>query len=185
MQKILPWIATIWVLLVGFGTIYVVAQQVQRNDANWPQIQLAQDTVRKTDSGGINSLLPPQAVDISQSLAVFTNIYDKSGKPLAGSGYLDGKLAKIDPGVLDHAKGKDYNAVTWQPKKDVRIAAVAVAGKDYYVVSGRNMKEVEKNENTSLILSALGFAISIILIALLAGVNHLNRLRQHPNTTVA
>ena len=177
MQKILPWIATVLVLLVGFGTIYVVTQQAQRNDANWPQIQLARDAATAVNNK-LESFNVGSQVDMAKSLAPFTNLYDKTGKPVAGTGFLDGKMPKVDPGVLDNAKGHDYNAVTWEPKEGVRIAAVAVAGKDYYVVSGRNMKEVEKNENTTLVLSALGFLASLIVLGLLAGIGQLGRLRR-------
>jgi hypothetical protein len=177
MQKILPWLATILILLVGFGTIYVVVQQSQRNDANWPQIQFAKDNAVAVDNG-LQTFNVGNRVDMDKSLAPFTNLYDKTGKPVAGTGFVNGQLPKIDPGVLSAAKGKDYNAVTWQPAKNVRIAAVAVAGKNYYVVSGRNMKEVEKNENTTLVLSAVGFAASLVALGVLAGINHLNRLRQ-------
>ena len=178
MQKILPWLATVAVLLVGFGTIYAVGQQVQRSDANYPQIQLAQDAAASASNGVFEPVYVGQKVDMAKSLAPFTILYDKKGNPNISSGYLDGKLPKIDPGVLDHAKGRDYNAVTWEPKQGVRIAAVAVAGKDYYVVSGRNLKEVEKNENTTLALSALGFVASLIVLGLMVGVGHLSKLRQ-------
>jgi hypothetical protein len=68
---------------------------------------------------------------------------------------------------LQAAKGKDYYAVTWEPKNDTRIAAVTVAGKDYYVLSGRNLNEVEKNENRTLLLSLLGGIISVILLGVI------------------
>src|SRR4051812_29656104 len=122
MQKILPWLATFAVLVVGFGTVYGAVQQSQRSDANMPQIQLAEDTVRAVSAVGKEVAGLNQPVDMKTSLAPFTNVYDAKGNPVAGSGYLDGKLPKIDPGILSSAKGQDYNAVTWEPKADVRIA---------------------------------------------------------------
>lgn len=164
MRKYLPWFGSLLVLIVGFGTVYAAVQQSQRNDANWPQIQIAEDTADQLDQG----LLPEQTiygkVDAKKSLASFSIAYDKKGNVVTGSGYLDGKVPKAPLGVLKAAKGHDYHAVSWQPQKGVRIAAVAVASKDYYVLSGRNLKEVEKNENTTLLICILGGLMSVALL---------------------
>ena len=166
MKRLVTRVMMIGLTVVVFGTIYVVAQQVQRSDANWPQIQLAEDTAVSLNhndkpewliSGG-------NQVNINQSLAPFTIIYDKAGKPAQGTGYLDGQLPSVPLGVLTAAKGKTYSTVTWQPKAGVRIAAVTVAAKDYYVVSGRSLAEVEKNETRTLQLSALGGLASLMLL---------------------
>jgi hypothetical protein len=95
-------------------------------------------------------------VDIGKSLAPFTIIYSKSGQVVAGSGYLSGSIPTAPLGILTQAKGNAYNSVTWQPQTGVRIAAVAMAANNYYVLSGRSLTEVEKNENRTLQLAALG-----------------------------
>src|SRR5438045_1128517 len=85
--------------------------------------------------------------------------------PSAASGYLDGRTPAVPYGVLTAAKGRDYHMVTWQPAGDVRIAAVTVAAKNYYVLSGRSLKEVEHNEARTMILCAFGLAVSLAALA--------------------
>lgn len=164
MKKLLPWFACLLILIVGFGTIYAAVQQQQRSDANNPQIQLAEDTAYQLNEGDIPQVLVYGRVEVDESLAPFTIVYNKKGNVVVSSGYLNGKVPKVDKGVLEDSKGKDYNAVTWEPKKDVRIAAVAVEGKDYYVLSGRNLKQVEKNESKTLEVVMIGLILSILLL---------------------
>ena len=164
MRKLLPWILTLLILIVSFGTIYSAVQQAQRSGVNDPQIQIAQDVAYDLDRGEIASVVIGKRVDMAKSLAPFTIIYDKKGNLVLGSGYLNGKVPKIDKGVLEASKGKDYNAVTWQPAKDTRIAAVSVESKKYYVLSGRNMKQVENNIGNTTQVVLLGLIVSIILL---------------------
>jgi hypothetical protein len=151
-------------LVIIFGTIYVTVQQSQRSDANYPQIQLAEDTAQALDQGNKPAPNGGFSIDIAQSLAPFTIIYDKSGKPISGNGYLNNKLPKAPLGILKGAASKEYNAVSWQPRSDVRIASVSVAAKDYYVLSGRSLKEVERNENLTFQLAMLGGSVSVLVL---------------------
>ncbi len=164
MKQYLPWLASLALILVAFGTIYTVAQQSQRSEANYPQIQIAQDAAYALDHGDTPLELTHDVVNISSSLAPFTIIYDKDGRLISSSGYINGKTPVIPKDSLTAAKGKDYSAVTWQPQKNVRIAAVTATSKNYYVLSGRSLKEVEKNETTTLQLVLLGGAIAVMLL---------------------
>jgi hypothetical protein len=164
MNRLLPWIAVLIMITAAFGTIYAVTQQAQRNDANSPQIQMSQDVATKLDDNANPTVLMTSQVDINKSMAPFTVIYDKNGKPVAGSGFSNQKLPQIDKGVLESSQGKDYNAVTWKPSGDTRIAAVVVEANKYYVLSGRSLKEVEKNESTTLLISAIGWFVTVLLL---------------------
>jgi hypothetical protein len=166
MKKLFPWFAALALLIVIFGSLYGVVQQAQRRDANWPQIQLAEDTAVQLNQDGYPLALTSGQVDISKSLTPFTIIYDKKGTPVSSSGYLDNKTPQAPIGILKAAAGKDYHAVTWQLKGGVRVAAVSVAAKNYYVLSGRNLREVEKNENNTLQLSLLGGIAALVLFGL-------------------
>lgn len=154
-------------ITVVFGTAYVLVQQSLRLGANDPQIQIAEDTAAKLNSGTQIDSLATSIIDISHSLTPFVVLYDKSGQPVAGSGYLNGKLPNIPKGVLTAANGKTYNAVTWQPQSTTRIAAVAVSSNDYYVVSGRSLHEVESRESTILKLTALGWTLAMLVLVIL------------------
>jgi hypothetical protein len=154
-------------LVVGFGTIYGAVQQAQRSDANYPQVQLAEDMAASLDKDVLPSRYLGENVDMAKSLAPFTIVYRKDGSILQGSGLLNGKVPKAPLGVLRHSTGKDYYAVTWQPAKDVRIAAVVVPAKDYFVLSGRNLKEVEKNESRTFDIALLGGVLAVLLLAVI------------------
>ena len=68
-------------------------------------------------------------------------------------------------GVLTNADNKPYHSVTWQPRAGVRIASVSTAARDYYVLSGRSLIEVEKNAARTLQLSLLGGLLALIVLA--------------------
>jgi hypothetical protein len=156
MRKNVFLIFSLAILLIVFGTIFGVVQQFLRMGANDPQIQLAEDTAAALNHGTPPGQLIAGAVDMQRSLAPFVIIYDKNGKVAAGNGQLSGKIAKAPVGVLRAADGKEYNAVTWQPQSGVRIASVSVAANNYYVLSGRSLKEVEKRENKAMEMAMTG-----------------------------
>jgi hypothetical protein len=166
MKLYLRWFAALVIVTIIFGTIYTTVQQSLRLSANDPQIQLAEDAATHLDANtSILSIVGENQIDIAKSLAPFTVIYDQNGKPVAGSGYLDHRLAMVPKGILTSSQGKEYNFVTWEPRLSVRIAAVAVKANKYFVVSGRNLREVEKRENTVMWLSFAGWVMSLVAIA--------------------
>jgi len=156
---------TAMVVVTGvFLTVYVVAQQVLRMDANDPQIQLAEDTAAGLDGGAApNMLVSANKVNLERSLAPFVIVYDTTGKAVASSGYLHGSVPTVPLGVLQNSRQHD-NIVTWQPARDVRIASVTAAAKNYYVLSGRSLSEVEKRENTVGLLALFGWLGSVMVI---------------------
>ena len=165
MKKLIAGLSAVGILIIIFGTIYAVAQQVQRSDANYPQIQIAEDAAAEINTNHdpyTASILTP--VDMRSSLAPFTIVYDKTGHVVSGSGYLNGKVPKAPLGMLADSKGETYHAVTWQPQKDVRIASVTVAAKNYYVLSGRSLTEVEKNETNTLQIALIGGILSVLAL---------------------
>lgn len=180
MKKLFPWLGASLVVLIIFGTVYATVQQSQRRDANYPQIQLAEDKAADLDSGTKPGKLVHGRVNMKRSLAPFTIIYDRFGKVVAGSGYLDGKIPVVPIGVLTAAKGKDYNFVTWKPDPGVRVAAVSVAANRYYVLSGRSLKEVEKNDNKTLEITLLGLIASLLTLTVVFAA-HTGRLKPLKN----
>jgi hypothetical protein len=163
-KKLHSWITAAIIIVIFFGTIYVVVQQSQRRDANYPQIQLAGDTAATLNSTNNPSAIVSGRVDMNSSLAPFTIIYNYSGQIVAGNGYLNGHIPSVPLGVLQAAKNKTYSAVTWQPQNSVREAAVTVAAHNYYIVSGRSLTEVEKNETATLSLSLLGCFLALAVL---------------------
>jgi hypothetical protein len=174
MKKLFTSFAIAAALTVIFGTIYAAVQQSLRQSANDPQIQLAEDAAAELNRG-----IPPLMVttstkiDLKDSLAPFIIIYDKNGRVVSGSGYLNGENPTIPFGVLQHATADSYNAVTWQLQKDVRLAAVAAKAHDYYVLSGRSLREVEKRENMAFQISAMGWLVTLLLLGACLGLREL------------
>ncbi len=166
MKKLIAGLTGVGILIVIFGTIYGVAQQVQRTDANMPQIQIAEDTAAALNKGESSRIVGEGSVDMASSLAPFTIVYDKKGQVFLSSGYLNNKVPKASLSMLEASKGEDYSAVTWEPQKDVRIASVTVAAKDYYVLSGRSLTEVEKNETHTFQLAFIGGIIALMLLGI-------------------
>lgn len=166
MKRIVPWVTAAIILVTIFGTIYVVVQQVERSNANQPQIELAQNIAMQLMNGANPHMVVSGRVDMNTSLAPFILIYDHTGHVVAGNGFLNNALPEAPLGFLQAATTKQYNSVTWQPIASVRIAAVSIATKTYYVVSGRSLREVEKNESNTLKLSACGGLLSFIVLGL-------------------
>jgi hypothetical protein len=100
-------------------------------------------------------------------LAPFVIIYDTNGEVVTGNGYLNNEVAQVPKGVLLAADGKEYHAVTWTPKSGLRFAAITVKANGYYVLGGRSLREVEKNEQHTLQLAFLGglLAAATLLVA--------------------
>lgn len=163
-RKLVPWVAAVVIVTAVFATLYGVAQQSLRLGANDPQIEIAEDTAAALNKGTHFNFVDSGGVDVAHSLSPFIVIYNQSGKVVSGSGKLGSKVPTIPLGVLKAARGQDYNFVTWQPAPNVRLAAVAVATKDGYVVAARSLKEVEKRENHTLLLSFLGWLVAVAVV---------------------
>jgi hypothetical protein len=77
------WLPMAFVITALCGLAYLVAQQVLRQDANDPQIQMAEDAAAALAHGGaVESVLPAAQVDLAQSLAPFVIVFDDTGTPL-------------------------------------------------------------------------------------------------------
>jgi len=165
MKKYAPWLAATIIVTITFGAIYGSVQQALRLSANDPQIQLAEDTAHRLDSGVTPTQAVSGRVDVGSSLAPFVIIYSKSGLPIAGDGYLDGSLPNIPYGALASAHPGHDNTVTWELQDSIRLASVEVSAHNYYVLSARSLREVEKRENEITDIASLGWFLCILTLA--------------------
>lgn len=146
--------------------VYGVAQQSLRLSANYPQNQIAEDAAMDIVERGAapQAVLPKVNVDMATSLAPFMIVYDDSGKILASSVVLDGKVPELPAGVLESARERKEDNVTWQPKTGVRAAAVIVryvGDKPGFVLAGRSLREVEILEGNILRDVVIGWAVTM------------------------
>ncbi len=153
------------IILTGlFSTMYVLVQQQGRMLANDTPTLLATQVAKQLDAGLGLASVNMGATDLANNPVPFVIVYDKQGKAVGGSGYLDKKLAVAPKSMLQHAKTNRNNIVTWQPKAGVRIASVTVAAKDYYVLGGQSLKSTEDHATQLLKLTALGYTVSLVLL---------------------
>lgn len=142
--------------------MYVVLQQQDRMQANDMPELLATQAAKQLDAGlGLQSI-NMGATDLANYPVPFVIIYDKKGKAVAGSGYLDKKLAMMPKGVVNHATTGKPHAVTWAPRSDIRIASVTVAAKDYYVTGGQSLAAIEHRAERNLLVIAVGYGLSVL-----------------------
>ncbi len=146
--------------------VYAAVQQTYRSGANDPQVQLAQDAAAELRSGSsMSGVVPADTVDLTYSLAPFVIVYDAADHPLAGSGRLEGALPVPPPGVLALARNHGWHGVTWQPRRDVRIAAVLRGVGDAsgrVVLAGRSLREVEQRESRLLLMCVLAWGALLL-----------------------
>ena len=141
------------------GLAYLLTQQVLRQSANDPQIQLAEDIVTQIETENhVRTALSTPVIDMNKSLAVFYIIYDAKGMPLASTVQLGGKTPIPPSGVFPYAQSHGQDRFTWMPKVGVREAAVLLpytfSTGSGYVLVGRSLLEIEKREDQLLKLTA-------------------------------
>lgn len=160
--------------------VYASVQQAHRSSANDPQLQIARDLSNAISSGKpINNLFSHDTIDLSQSLAMFTEIFDKNGNPLQSTGFLNGNLPKPPAGIFEYADKNVEDVLTWQPQNDVRMAMVFEkinAPGEGFVATGRSLKETEVRENDLVkMIGIVWFACMGVLLIHLLIQNYLNR----------
>ncbi|MDP4116589.1 MAG: hypothetical protein Q8903_10655 [Bacteroidota bacterium] len=170
------WLPQAIIITILCGFMYISVQQILRQLANDPQIQLAEDWANTLNkSGSVSTFTSKDSIDIGKSLAPFIIIYDSAGKPVISNGYLHYTTPSIPLGTLQSAKANGQNRLTWMPEKGVRIAAVITpysskAGSGF-VLAGRSLREVQMRiskidvfcVSTWVILLALSFLINFTL----------------------
>jgi len=154
------------IAIAGLGGLtYLTGQQIGRNNANDPQVQIAEDAAIALAQGAeIDSVLPVSQVDAGRSLAPFVIVYDDAGMVLASTGLLHGEIPTLPDGVLDYTRQHEENRITWQPESSVRIAAVIVryeGDSPGFVLAGRSLREVESRDTQMLTLSVLATGLTL------------------------
>ncbi len=176
-ERIIAPILFLIVVTITFGTIYGVGQQILRQSANDPQIQIVEDLVVKLNAGNPPTVPSLQeGVDIRNSLAPFFIVFDANGKPTTASGMLDGKIPEPPHGVFDYVAKYGQDRVTWQPDRNVRIAAVIDKTSTGFVLGGKSLREVELREDKLATIVAAGWLMSILFVCAY-GVIHFKQYR--------
>jgi hypothetical protein len=162
MQRLVPWIVGGIVLSIALAAVYLTAQQLDRGGADDEPQRLA---TQLASLGDIPSPSPADRVELASSQAVFYVVYDATGKPVSGTGYLDGALAQVPKGVITTAAADGSNAVTWQPERGLRFATVELRAGDVVIVSGQSLGPSETRTDHIGALLLIGWLVAIALLA--------------------
>ena len=159
------WLPISAAVTVICAVVYAETQQQLRENANDPQIQMAEDAAQSLAHGTpAASLVPTTTVDIATSLAPFLIVYDRSGAVIASSAALDGLTLRVPSGVLSSARATGDDRVTWEPRAGVRIAAVVVPYPGGAVLAGRSLRDVEVRESDALAIAAAGWLAAEVAV---------------------
>ncbi len=154
--------------------VYIVGQQIFRQDANDPQVAISHDLANllgNTTSLASNDL--PKNIDLTSSLSPFVLVADEKGKTLVSTATIGGATPAIPYGVFARALKMQENRLTWQPQTGVREAIVVVHyvnpqnHTDQYVVAGRSLQEVEKRIDALGSNLFIGWLILMVVTSLL------------------
>ncbi len=166
--KIIKLVLWVGVMTIVFGTIYASGQHILRAGANDAQVELAEETARQLNLGASpESVLPNgPAVELRDSLRQYVIIYSDGDKQLAGNVKLDNQSVDIPEGVLEHARNTNDHRITWQPadgvRSDIVVKRFSNAASSGFVVAGKSLREVEKQEDQLLLLSGIGWILTVI-----------------------
>ena len=170
------WLGYAAIITLLCGIIYVVGQQGFRQSADDPQYQLIQDAASAINKGADpKSLAAATPVDLAQTLSPYLIIYDKAGNMVVNGAMLNNKPLKIPQGVLDYIKLHGTDHATWQPQPGIRQAMVGMctSGNSYVVIAGRSLLKIEDRINTLGQQVAFGWAVSIIAMLMVAGLQYM------------
>lgn len=180
-----------WVPLAGLATalsllLYLAVQQVYRETADDPQVQMAHEIARELDAGLlIDAVVPARAVDIGVSLAPYVMVLDEGGHVVASSGQLHNEPRIVPIGVLDHVRARGEERVTWQPERGVRVATVVVrraGATPGFVLVGRSLGESDARTFKFGQLVALAWAATLCGLLVLVGVSEYALSTESANT---
>jgi len=176
-KKLLPliksWLPLAFAITIIIGTIYASVQQNYRQNANDPQIQMVEDIIDALNNGlQPSNLNSPVHLDMSKTLSPFMTLYSETGTPVVSSGYLNDQIATLPAGVLDYTKTHGQSRLTWQPRPDVRVAAIIeyyqipaseqAPAQSGFILAGRSLRSIETNINQLTWLILLGWLVALL-----------------------
>ncbi|HVI69191.1 MAG TPA: hypothetical protein VM581_01915 [Magnetospirillaceae bacterium] len=169
------------------GIICLVTHQTLRQSANDPQVQMAEDWVDQIVGGtDPNRLNLGPFIDPARSLSPFGIVYNQDGNIIASSVSAPSTMTQPS-GVFDtvDAAAAKQATYTWQPASGERYAVVlkraSLQDKSYYVLAGRNLKQVESRAMRLIWQIAAGWAITLVAIAVTQNLHLVGHLVRRKN----
>ncbi len=166
-MKLILLILKSWLpLAVGLTAVcfllYATVQQTYRQNANDPQTEIVLSVESALDAGRpAASFNNPNKPDLAKILSPFIILFDDSGKPIAGTVILAGKIPEPPKGVFNYAQKNGENRFTWEPQNGVREAVVLRKVKSGFILAGRSLKEIEKRVDLLSHMVLFGWAVAL------------------------
>ncbi|GAC1417496.1 MAG: hypothetical protein NVS9B7_16320 [Flavisolibacter sp.] len=149
------------------GLIYLSVQQVYRNSANDPQVQLAHEIGDRLNHAKSLDKYFNDTTDLMETKSVFLEIYNAQGHPLLSNALLNGRFPELPMGVLNFVKQKGEDWVTWQPNRKLRLAMVIVSSTvspHLIVAVGRTLQETENRVSALTHLVVIGWILCLVIL---------------------
>jgi hypothetical protein len=174
MQRIIVWLASVIIVTLIFGSIYVTLQQFGRRAVNAAPAAAAAVRVQQPGSGP--TAVPP--LELTADSGVFVMVFGTDNKPTSSTVALHGELPVIPAGVLETARSLGSDTVTWQPEPGLRMAVVARQAPGGVVVAGQSLTPFEDSDRMSQLFLGAGWLGSMVVLAAAYGSMALIRRRQ-------
>jgi hypothetical protein len=165
MRRIIGWALAAAVITAIFGTVYVTAQQMERQGADDAPTRLASQVASRLASGSSLDAAEADQVDIGSSEATFFVVYSGDGSAEHGSARFHGALPDVPKGVLGAARPAAPNHVTWQPDPGHRFATVEVRSGNEVVLAGQSLAPDEARIDRLGLLVLAGWGATMLLLA--------------------
>ena len=166
-NRLVPWIVGAFVVTVCLAAVYLVMQQVERLGADDAADRLVSAVAASADEAPA----PGTRVDATRSDAVFYVVFDKSGHPIGGDGFIDGDLAAPPAGVLRTAYDRGANRVTWETADGRRFATVELRSGDQVIMAAQSLAPTEARIDKIGLLVLIIWGLSLVALAVGAGVH--------------
>src|SRR4051794_39929986 len=101
LDRLIPWFIGAFAVTVAIAAVYLGLQQLNRSAADDAGERLSTEVA--SVAALPHSALAADRVDLAKSLAPFFIEYGRDAAPIEGTGYLDGRLARIPSGVISTA----------------------------------------------------------------------------------
>jgi hypothetical protein len=169
-MKTIQHISYIAIITIILGVIYVAVQQNYRSGANDPQMQLAYNIKEQLQKGkSIDMYFQKDTIDLQKSLSVFIASYDENGLPLQSNAVIDGKLPQIPLSVINFVKIHKEDWITWQPRRNIRLATGILATGSTpvsFIAVGKSLKNVEDRVSNLITMIGIGWTLCFVIILL-------------------
>ena len=164
-------VATALYTLALAGALAAV-QQAERQRADEPQVQMAEDAALAMSHGeDPQHVVPRSATPADRSLAPFGILLDDSGQLRGASAPFTGTIPVPPRGVIEHARRQGESRITWRPTPSLRLAAVVVkvtGGPGGFVVVARSLRETEARITRIARLLGVIWLVGLLLLGGLA-----------------